>query len=56
MFYQFKDIDQVVKKKGIKVVYPKGYTTWKKKFNESFSKTHNVSKTLDEIHGKTNHN
>ena len=54
MFRAFKDIDKLIKEKKIAVKYPAGYKQWKKKFDASFSKTHNVSKTLDELHGKTN--
>lgn len=52
MFKLFSDIDKVIKEKNIEVKYPDGYTSWKKRFDESYKKTKNVSKTLDEIHGK----
>lgn len=52
MYSALKDIDKLIKEKKITVKYPAGYSKWKKKFDESFKKTHNVSKTLDELHGK----
>lgn len=52
MFKVFSNIDKVLKEKKIEVVYPKGYKEWKKHFDETYKKTHSVSKTLDEIHGK----
>lgn len=51
MCNSFKDIDKVINEKKIVIKYPAGYTTWKKKFDESFRKTHDVAKTLDAIHG-----
>jgi hypothetical protein len=53
MFNSLRDIDKVIKEKKIAVKYPAGYKQWKKKFEASFRKTHNVTKTLDEIHGKS---
>ena len=51
MFNQFSNIDKIIKEKKIVVKYPAGYKQWKKKFDASIRKTHNVSKTLDELHG-----
>lgn len=53
MFKMLSNLDKIVQEKKIEVVYPKGYTSWKKHFDKSFSKTKSVSKTLDEIHGQT---
>jgi hypothetical protein len=53
MFRALKDIDKVIKEKKITVTYPAGYKKWKQKFEASYKKTHNVIRTLDEIHGKT---
>ena len=53
MFNTLRDLDKVIKEKKIVIKYPAGYRQWKKKFEESFKKTHNVTKTLDEIHGSS---
>lgn len=51
MFKMLSNLDKIVQEKKIEIVYPKGYISWKKHFDKSISKTKNVSKTLDEIHG-----
>lgn len=53
MFRAFENLDEVIKKKNIKVVYHKGYRSWKKRFDICYGKTRSVSRALDEIHGKT---
>ena len=47
----FKDIENIVKDKGIKVKYPRGYHKWKKKFQSEYKRLKDVSRTLDSIHG-----
>jgi hypothetical protein len=54
MFNSLKDLDKVIKEKKIVIKYPAGYKAWKTKFDASLKKTHNVIRTLDEIHGKNN--
>lgn len=52
MLKAFGDLDKVVREKKIVLTYPKGYKTWKRRFDEVYKKTKSVSQALDEIHGR----
>ncbi len=53
--YQLRnELDKAIREKRIRLKYPKGYRSWKKKFDAGLRKNRgNVDKTLEDIHGKS---
>lgn len=53
MYRPFKDLDEQLREKGIRVRYPRGYRRWKRQFRLTLKQTRgDALRALEQINGR----